>query len=107
MNALHDILTHHEAQIAKLCVQYRVSVLYVFGSVVDGRFSEETSDIDFLVRFVPEVPLEKVGALLLALEEALERLFQRKIDLVRERPFTNPIFAKSVADTKRMVYAAA
>ena len=37
-------------RLIKLCKKYKVAKLYVFGSVIDERFNEE-SDIDFIVSF--------------------------------------------------------
>lgn len=86
-----------------LCKKYGVDKLYVFGSLVTGEFDMEKSDVDFLVRFHHD---EKVGMPFLSLLIELETLLNRRIDLIRERPFENEYFARSVAATKTLVYAA-
>jgi predicted nucleotidyltransferase len=86
-----------------VCKKYGVDKLYVFGSLVTGDFDPEKSDVDFLVRFRHD---EKVGISFLSMMIEMEALLNRKIDLIRERPFENEYFARSVAATKTLVYAA-
>ncbi len=43
-----DIIEKNIDKIKKLCKRYRVSKLYIFGSVMSNHFTEK-SDIDFLV----------------------------------------------------------
>jgi hypothetical protein len=89
--------------IQRMCEKYDVDKLYVFGSLVTGDFDDEKSDIDFLVKFKKN---EKVGLSLLSMIIDLEKLLGRKVDLIRERPFENEYFARSVEQTKTLVYAA-
>lgn len=89
--------------IKQLCQKYGVENLYVFGSLTTESFDEKTSDIDFLVKFKVN---EKIAMKLLSMLIDLENLLERKIDLLRERPFVNEYFAHAVEDTKTLVYAA-
>lgn len=68
-----------EAQLGELCRRHGIRKLALFGSVLTERFSE-SSDIDVLVDFRPDV---KIGFFRLAdIEEELSRLFGgRKVDL--------------------------
>lgn len=91
------------ASLRAVCRKYGVEKLYVFGSLTTGEFNPEKSDIDFLVKFRQD---EKVGMSFLSMMIELEELLGRKVDLVRERPFENEYFARSVAATKTLVYAA-
>lgn len=86
-----------------VCKKYGVEKLYVFGSLATGDFDSKKSDIDFLVKFKED---EKVGLSLLSMMIELENLLNCKVDLIRERPFENEYFARSVAATKTLVYAA-
>ncbi|MBX2929648.1 MAG: nucleotidyltransferase domain-containing protein [Saprospiraceae bacterium] len=86
-----------------VCKKYGVEKLYVFGSLATGEFDLEKSDVDFLVRFKQD---EKVGISFLSMMIELEKLLNRKVDLIRERPFENEYFARSVAATKTLIYAA-
>jgi len=96
-------LKPHTPSLKEVCKKYGVEKLYVFGSLVSGEFDEKVSDVDFLVKFKQG---EKVGLSLLSMMIDLEKLLNRKVDLIRERPFENEYFARSVEETKTLVYAA-
>lgn len=96
-------LKPHAPSLKEVCNKYGVEKLYVFGSLVSGEFDEKVSDVDFLVKFKQG---EKVGLSLLSMMIDLEKLLNRKVDLIRERPFENEYFARSVEETKTLVYAA-
>jgi uncharacterized protein len=73
------------AQLTQLCEHYRVEKLYVFGSVITERFNPLTSDIDLIVELQPMSPIEG-GTALLKLWDAFELLFERKVDLLTDKP---------------------
>jgi uncharacterized protein len=89
-------------QLNGICKKYGVEKMYALGSIVSGTFDPKKSDIDFLVRFKKN---EKVGMELLTMQIELEKLFERKVDLLRERPFANEYFVQSLDETKTLVYA--
>jgi predicted nucleotidyltransferase len=89
--------------LARLCRQFRVERLELFGSAAKGDFQADSSDVDFLVTFADARPgtyADRYLGLLLA----LEHLFQREIDLVTERSIRNPYFRKAVEATRQLVY---
>jgi predicted nucleotidyltransferase len=45
---VNSIIEPHKRELSALCERYRVSKLYVFGSIVTDTFNVESSDIDFL-----------------------------------------------------------
>ena len=80
--------------------------LEVFGSAANGAFDPAHSDIDFLVEFSQD----DVGSLFhryFGLQEALEQLFGRKIDLVSASSLSNPYFIAAVNQSRQPVYASA
>lgn len=77
--------------------------LYAFGSVLTERFDEDRSDLDFLVELAPMPPIEK-GETLMSLWDALEELFERKVDLLTDQPIKNPYLKRSIDQTKQLVY---
>jgi len=85
-----------------LCERYKVAELYVFGSVLNKRFSSE-SDIDFIVSF-NDVGLEKYADNYFDFKFSLEDLFNRKIDLLEEKAIKNPFFKNSINNSKQMIY---
>ncbi len=97
-----DLILDNLMPIAALCREYLVEQLDVFGSATTGAFDLETSDIDFLVRYLPES--EPTLGRYLELEAALSELLGRKIDLVQDREFENPYFRQSVRMSRVRIY---
>jgi predicted nucleotidyltransferase len=90
--------------IARACELHGVRRLRIFGSVLGAEFDTETSDVDFLVDFLPGR-----GGLFhdyYELKEELERIVGRGVDLVDAGAVRNPYFAKSAFGSAEDVYAA-
>lgn len=93
------------ADIARLCAQFSVRRLDLFGSAVAEAFEPARSDLDFLVEFdaAPRVtPFEQY----FGFKESLERLFGRAVDLVMAGAPQNPAFLKTLNESRRLLYAA-
>ena len=88
-----------------LCRQFRVRRLDVFGSAVKGTFRPGCSDLDFVVTLEARSPAEYADNYF-GLADALEGLFQRKVDLITERSIRNPYFRQAVEETRQLVYEA-
>ncbi|MBI3376332.1 MAG: nucleotidyltransferase domain-containing protein [Betaproteobacteria bacterium] len=76
-------------EIARLCVQFDVRRLELFGSASAGAFDPARSDLDFLVEFDPAqgmTPFEQY----FGFKESLETLFGRAADLVMAGAPQNP-----------------
>jgi len=95
-------LTQHQGEINQICSRYPVRQLALFGSAVTDRF-DESSDVDILVEFEDGDDIDFFGVYF-RLKESLEEAFQRPVDLVVDRPFSNPIFQDSVNRSRRMIY---
>ena len=106
MEALPEIVTEHLAEVRALCEKYRVKRLAIFGSAVKGTFDPERSDLDFVVEFFPQ-PRAGWGDVSYRLQEELERLFEREVDIVERRTVRNPYFLKVIDLSERLVYDAA
>lgn len=65
-------------RLAELCREYAVSRLEIFGSFGRGD-AAPGSDMDLLVTFEPGA---KIGLEIVALQQALEKLFGRPVDLL-------------------------
>jgi hypothetical protein len=103
---METILEPYLEDIQAICEKYQVHQLYVFGSIVTNAFDPATSDIDFLVEFQSGLSPLQMGENLLEMQFELEALLNKKVDLVRIRPFANKYFAASVENTKQLLYAA-
>ncbi len=104
MDGRHEIEKRRE-QIAEICREHQVARLLVFGSVLREDFNPETSDIDFLVEFLPEGYRAWMSEFA-DLQCAMETLFRRKIDVISERGLKNPYLLKRINNEKELLYAA-
>ena len=91
--------------LAQLCRKYQVRRLEIFGSGANGQFNPDESDLDFLVEFDKGGGIDIVDQFF-GLQESLEKLFDRKIDLVEEKAIRNPYFREGVNRARRLLYAA-
>ena len=89
-------------QIEKVCRQLAVKRLGLFGSVLTGDFAPG-SDIDVLVTFEPEKDID-LFAEYFELKERLEEIFKRRVDLVVDKHFRNPVFRETVNRTRTVIY---
>jgi len=97
------LIEQNRNALVRLCRQFRVERLELFGSAAKGTFQPEASDVDFLVTFADAQPgtyADRYLGLLLALQE----LLQKEIDLVTERSIRNPYFRKAVDATRQLIY---
>jgi predicted nucleotidyltransferase len=101
-----SLIEKHRPEVATLCSRFGVERLDVFGSAADGAFDPARSDIDFLVEFSPE-DTSSLFHRYFGLQEALETVFQRKIDLVSASALSNPYFIAAVNNSRQAVYASA
>ena len=100
------LIEQHRPEVAALCSRFGVQSLEVFGLAADGAFDPVLSHIDFLVEFLPG----DAGSLFdsyFGLQDALEQLFARKIDLVTTSALENPDVVAVVNQSRQTVYAAA
>ncbi len=102
-----DLLTGGRPQdLARVCSARRVRRLVLFGSAVRGGFDAERSDVDLLVEFEPMPPVEHAEAYF-GLQEDLEGLLGRAVDLVEAAAVRNPYFREAVERSHVELYAAA
>ncbi|MDE6380360.1 MAG: nucleotidyltransferase domain-containing protein [Muribaculaceae bacterium] len=92
-------------RIFELCRLYKVKSLSVFGSILTDRFNEQ-SDVDMLVDFEP-VDHDKFDYVsnYFSFRDALERLFNRKVDLIEEKELRNKYIIANVNRTKQVIYS--
>lgn len=97
---MKEIIPYRE--IESLCKAHKVQTLYAFGSVLNEGFNEE-SDIDFLVNF-QEIAVLEYADNYFDLLFALQKIFNRKVDLVTEKSLKNPYFIAEINKTKQLIY---
>ena len=89
-------------EIDQLCKSLPVKRLGLFGSALRGDFSQN-SDIDVLVMFDKDGNIDLFDKYF-ELKENLEKIFKRKVDLVVDRNFRNPVLKESIDRTRTIVY---
>ena len=97
-----NVIERNIDQIITLCKQHKVRELYIFGSILTDRFTDD-SDIDFLVEFSTIDILEYFDNYM-DFKEKLEALLKRPIDLVENQAVRNPIFRRVLDRDKKLVY---
>lgn len=97
-----EIIESNISHLQKLCKQYKVLRLYIFGSILTNRFSEK-SDIDFLVDF-DKVNMFDYADNFFDFKYSLQDLFHRNIDLLETKAITNPYLKKNIDSTKQLIY---
>lgn len=89
-----------------ICIRHGVQELALFGSVLRNDFGAD-SDVDVLVTFRPEIPVDLFH--LMDMEQELARLFGRRVDLVSRRAIErsrNWLRRQEILSTARILYAA-
>src|SRR5215210_5359770 len=100
------IVENRKAEVAALCERYGVKRLDLFGSAAGDGFDPEASDLDFVVSFERRDPPELFDRYF-GLNEGLEGLFGRGVDLVTEDALEkSPEFAEGISGERVSLYAA-
>lgn len=89
--------------VERLCRELGVKRLDLFGSATSDEFDPERSDLDFLYQF--NDPFSSFDNFF-ELQEGLEEIFERRVDLVPDKRSENRFFREAVRRTRRPFYAA-
>src|ERR1017187_7518820 len=103
MRRMIALIEQHRAALAALCRRFKVRRLDLFGSAAKGTFDPQSSDLDFLVSLDDTSPADYTDNYF-GLANELERLLQRRVDLVTERSVRNPYFRQVIEATRQPVY---
>jgi uncharacterized protein len=97
------LLDQFSNEINSLCLQNKVKSLYVFGSVLTDRFTDN-SDIDLIVDIDSNDPFDYADSYF-NLKFALQDLFNRQIDLLENKAIKNPYIRQNIDRSKSLIYA--
>jgi len=100
---LREAIGKRPQEFTHLCKSYEVKSLYVFGSSINDKFNEDSSDIDLLIELSAPDPAQR-GENLMNLWDQLELFFERKVDLLSETSIRNPILRRTIGMTKILLY---
>jgi predicted nucleotidyltransferase len=90
----------------QFCHRWHITEMALFGSVLRDDFGAE-SDVDVLVSFEPQVRHSLAD--LVTMQEEIELLFQRRVDLVTKvgiERSRNYIRKQAILDSARPIYVA-
>lgn len=100
---LHPVFAEKLPEVKRLLKEHHVKRAYAFGSVVNGKFTDD-SDIDLLITYNKDLDPLVRGEAAWDLLFKLQDLFNRKIDLVAEDYLSNPYLIKSIDANKTLIY---
>ena len=93
-----------ERRLREICQTWHITQLSLFGSVLREDFSPD-SDIDVLLTFDPAANWSLFD--LMDLQENLQQILGRKVDLVEQKAIRNPYRRESIMATRKIIYEAA
>jgi hypothetical protein len=102
---VHPVIEDKLPALRELCRLHKVARLDLFGSAVGDQFDPESSDLDFVVEYLPTSEPKTLDGYF-QFKWALERLFGRDVDLVERPAVSNPYFRQELEETQVQVYAA-
>jgi len=99
---INERLKVSPSQIADFCQRWKIVEFALFGSVLRDDFRPD-SDIDVLVTLAPDHGLNLFDWV--SMQQELEAMFKRKVDLVDKRGLKNPYRRAEILKTHQVMYA--
>jgi predicted nucleotidyltransferase len=93
-------------EVVKLCREFGVKRLELFGSAATDAFDPERSDVDFLVSYPEGYDFGPWLARFQDFEKALSAALGLKVDLVMTSALRNRWFRREAAKTRTVIYDA-
>lgn len=103
---MHPLIADNLDQIRRLCEEFGVERLEVFGSINTSGFDHDRSDVDFLVTYPEGYVYGPWMGRLFDLEAALDALLDRKVDLIRSSVLQRDRFRGLADRTRQVVFTA-
>lgn len=97
-----NLLEKNIEQIKRLCQSNSVNALYVFGSITNANFTDQ-SDIDLVVDITDSDPLSYADKYF-NLKFSMEDMLGRDVDLLESKAIKNPFLKEEVDRTKVLIY---
>lgn len=83
-----------------LCIRYGIQKLEVFGSFARGD-ARQDSDIDLIAQFTG---LNNLVDRFFSFKNEVEKISNRPVEILPNKPFKNPIFARNVNKDRKVIY---
>jgi len=101
---MHQLIASKQKEIAAICRRHSVERLELFGSAARGTdFDPLRSDIDFLVEYEPPL-LPRFLERRMQLQDDLQEVMNRKVDLVRKGTIGNPYLQETIDEDREVVF---
>ena len=97
-----NLIESNMDKIIALCKKYKVSKLFVFGSILTNRFNKE-NDVDFIVNF-DKAQVTDYFSNFFDLKYDLEDVLGREVDLLEEHAICNHYLKENIERTKALIY---
>lgn len=91
------------AELDAFCGRWNIAEASLFGSVLHADFPPD-SDVDILIEFAIGVRYSVMD--LAVMQDELETLFGRRVDLVEKAAIKNPFRLSSILKSRKAVYVA-
>ena len=102
---MDELIQNKLDEIISVCKEHGVQSIALFGSAAKGTIHQE-SDIDFLVKFSDDIDVLNYADNYFSLLEKLEKMLNRKVDLVSVKSLKNPVLKEEIYQSKVDLYAA-
>lgn len=99
---MSNIVEQNLLQIQNIMRRYGVQSAYAFGSAVKNTMHAD-SDVDFLIKFPPDMHYETYADNYFALAHELEDLLKKRVELLAEETLSNPYLIESINSHKMAV----
>ena len=103
---MHPLIADNLDQIRRLCEEFGVERLEVFGSINTPDFDPDRSDVDFLVTYPENYEYGPWMGRYFQLEERLAETLDRKADLVQSTALQRERFRRLADQTRQVVFIA-
>ena len=106
IQALNPQVPINYEKIIEFCQRWKITEFALFGSVLRDDFHPESSDIDVLVSFAHDTQWTLFD--LVEMEEHIEKIFQRKVDLVSRQGLErsqNSRRCQAILNSAKVIYA--
>ncbi len=97
-------ITQHDAELQRLCAEFGVRRLELFGSACTSSFDPQHSDLDFLAEFPAGYNFGPWMSRFVELRQRLADLFHCPVDLVMPSALENRYFRQEADKTRTVIY---
>ncbi len=97
------MIDYQKDQLLDFIRRWKVTEFALFGSVLREDFDPE-SDVDVLVSFSPAARWSLFD--LISMQQELEEIFRREVDLVERESLRNPFRRRAILDKMKVIYEA-